>query len=345
MLGGWSPLKSPPLEGGLCARGGLSPPPASLHPLTGVASLVERVPFEKEESLEELNSGGDKSLPTLCSFSTSFQEGKALRPLRVATQLSDNFLEWLIGFTEGDGSFIVTNRNDLQFVITQSTEDKSVLDWIQSTLGFGKVNAQGKRTSRFIVQDLKGIYCLLLLFNGNIVLPTRKTNFLRFLNVYNQKIKKLQINPGVGLIEPIQSQILPSLNTSWLAGFTDAEGCFTVSFLAQPRHAFRLRFIISQKGDVNLPILSHLILLFQTGSIETHTNQSNYSYICSGKKNCYKVYAYFDLFQLKTKKQKSYTLWKQIHKKISKKEHLDERLRQECIELAKQVNRIRRKSQ
>lgn len=257
---------------------------------------------------------------------------------------SNEFLEWFIGFTEGDGSFIVTKRNDLKFVITQSTEDKQVLDWIQNTLGFGKVIAQGKRTSRFIVQDTKGIFLILLLFNGNLVLPTRKKNFLCFLGAFNQKIKERKIN--YERIEYIESQILPSLDTSWLAGFTDAEGCFTVSFLTQPVNskAFRLRYIVSQKGDANLPILSHLIVLFQGGSIEAHSIKSNYSYICSGKKNCYKIYSYFNRFRLKTKKQESYTLWKEIHIKIARKEHHDDKLRQECIELAKQVNRVRRKS-
>src|ERR1700749_3270333 len=33
---------------------------------------------------------------------------------------SNKILEWLIGFTEGDGSFIVTKRGELQFVISQN---------------------------------------------------------------------------------------------------------------------------------------------------------------------------------------------------------------------------------
>ena len=78
---------------------------------------------------------------------------------------SDNFLTWLIGFTEGEGSFIVSKtRNSLQFVITQSTEDIAILHYIQENLGFGKVIAQGKRTSSYIVQDISNLYLILLLF-------------------------------------------------------------------------------------------------------------------------------------------------------------------------------------
>jgi len=35
---------------------------------------------------------------------------------------SRSFLEWFIGFTEGDGNFTVNNRGDLQFVVTQHTD-------------------------------------------------------------------------------------------------------------------------------------------------------------------------------------------------------------------------------
>src|ERR1700712_3337073 len=62
---------------------------------------------------------------------------------------STNFLTWFIGFTEGEGSFIVNNRGDLAFVITQSTSDLKVLYYIQETLGFGKVISQSAKTSRY----------------------------------------------------------------------------------------------------------------------------------------------------------------------------------------------------
>jgi len=55
---------------------------------------------------------------------------------------SNGFLTWLLGFTEGDGSFVVCNRNDLQFLITQGSDDVQVLHMICDTLGFGKVTSK-----------------------------------------------------------------------------------------------------------------------------------------------------------------------------------------------------------
>ena len=269
-------------------------------------------------------------------------------------KIKDDFLNWFIGFTEGDGSFIIskTNNNALQFVITQSTEDINILYYIQKTLGFGKVIKQGKRTSRFIVQDLKNIFLLILLFNGNIVLPTRKIKFKFFLDNFNNKISKGKIKifsflpnqNNIIILKYIKSNILPSLTNSWLSGFTDAEGCFAVSFLSKPSNAFSLRYILSQKGDENLPILSHFVLLFNGGVLEAHSAKSNYSYIFSGKDNCYKIYNYFKNFPLKTKKAFSLELWQKIHNKINNKEHLNPLLREELIKMGKQVNSIKRKS-
>lgn len=201
---------------------------------------------------------------------------------------------------------------------------------------------QGTRTFRYIIQDLNHLFLILLLFNGNIVLPTRKNNFKAFLDIYNHKVLKGRIK-GLQSMKYRMSNILPSLNNSWLTGFTDAEGCFTVSFL-QNSNAFRIRYIVSQKGDVNLPILSHLILLFKAGAIEGHSQKSNYSYIISGEKACYLLYEYFYQFPLKSKKANSFILWKEIHLAITKKEHLNLDLRQNLIEQAKKVNSIKRKS-
>lgn len=253
----------------------------------------------------------------------------------------NEFLTWLIGFTEGDGSFLINNRNDLSFVITQSTDDEKILKYIQDQLGFGRVIKQGKRTSRYIVEDKKGLELINSLFNGNLILPSKQQRFNEFLQVYNKKaIKgKILLDP----IKPIKSNILPSLSNSWLTGFTDAEGCFTVSFLSNS-NVFRLRYLVSQKGDINVPILSNLILLFKTGVIEAHSKKSNYSYIMSGGKACYNVYDYFNNYPLKTKKLTSYILWKEIHKHIMNKDHLDPGSRIKLIEMATKVNNTKRKS-
>jgi len=85
-------------------------------------------------------------------------------------QPSKEFLEWFIGFSEGEGSFIVAKRGDLSFVIVQSTNDVQILNYIKDKLGFGRVVLQSSKlnTHRFIVQDIKNLFwpevCNLLFF-------------------------------------------------------------------------------------------------------------------------------------------------------------------------------------
>jgi hypothetical protein len=98
---------------------------------------------------------------------------------------SKEFLTWLIGFTEGDGSFIVNNRGDLAFVITQSTSDIQTLEFIKETLGFGKVISQSARTSRFVCQSKLEIQLIIYLFNGNLVFPSRQISFAKFIDGFN----------------------------------------------------------------------------------------------------------------------------------------------------------------
>jgi intein-encoded DNA endonuclease-like protein len=91
----------------------------------------------------------------------------------------------LVGFTEGEGSFIVNNRGDLAFVITQSTLDLIILEFIRDTLGFGKVNPQSIQTSRYITQSKVEIDIIISLFNGNLILPRKQQRFAIFLQGFN----------------------------------------------------------------------------------------------------------------------------------------------------------------
>jgi len=123
---------------------------------------------------------------------------------------SPSFLVWLIGFTEGDGSFIVVKRGGLQFVISQSSSDLQVLLYILKNLGFGQVIQQSKKnkTHRFIIQDIKHIMMICLLFNGNMVFFTRNAKFLIFLAAYNL----IALRRNLDSVVPIMDTILPTLN-------------------------------------------------------------------------------------------------------------------------------------
>jgi len=243
---------------------------------------------------------------------------------------SDSFLYWLIGFTEGDGCFLVNNRNELSFILIQGNLNLSLLTYIQNNLHMGNIIKQGPRVHRLIINKKEHIKLIILLFNGNILLPSRKTQFNKFLIAFNNKTD----HP----IEYIFNSSHISLSNPWLLGFTEAEGCFSISFLKNSV-AFHTRFIISQKGDINVPLLSQLILLFNVGYIEAHSNKDNYSYIVNGLSNVQKLYHYFDQFEFVGIKGQSYFKFKELNKRIQNKEHLQEHKRSEKILLSHNINR------
>ena len=285
---------------------------------------------------------------------------------------SPSFLTWFIGFTEGEGSFIVNNRGDLAFVVTQSTSDIEVLNFIKETLGFGKVIPQSVKTSRYVTQSKKEIEIIITLFNGNTVLPTRKKVLKKFIEGFNIWAGKgnIRLEP----IENIKSSILPRLDNYWLAGFTDGEGCFTSSITSSPprgggsmqparaargasspprggvacspratragaSRGYTFNFNIAQKGEENVVIFETLRELFTVGKVSPHSVKNVYEYRVSGIKACPNIFPYFDKYTLYTKKHLSYTLWKNLYSAFVQKDHLDPEKRLEMIEKARMINK------
>lgn len=266
-------------------------------------------------------------------FSLFFTKYKSYLPSNALP--SSNFLAWFIGFTEGEGSFILNNRGDLAFVVTQSTTDLQALYYIKETLGFGKVISQSAKTSRYTTQSKKEIEVIISLFNGNVVLPTRQKKLENFIKGFNLWVVKgnIKLEPVVA----INNFIKPSLNNSWLAGFTDGEGCFTSSI--GDKKGFSFNYSVAQKGESNIVILQELCLLFKGGIVSNHYVKDVYEYRIAGVKACPNIFPYFDEYSLLTKKSLSYTLWKKIHKDLFLKHHLDPEKRLLMIEKARMINK------
>lgn len=158
------------------------------------------------------------------------------------------------------------------------------------------------------------------------------------------------------LIEPLYTCVLPSLKDSWMSGITDGDGCFTCSLLSNST-GYRFRYILTQKWDANKPVLEYITNLFAElsakGSVVAHSVNNVWDIRINGVKNCKGLFAYFDEYNLTTKKFYSYSKWKIIHSRASpllawdepkqarliKGDHLNKVTRQELVALSKQVNK------
>lgn len=245
---------------------------------------------------------------------------------------TDHFLDWFIGFTEGDGSFVVNHRGELTFILVQGVENKGILTRIQERIKLGKIIKQGERVYRLKIEKKKEIDLIILLFNGNLILPSRKLQFKKFFDQYITKK-----NPIV--TQYLTSQNSPSLDNLWLLGYTEAEGCFTVS-LFQNTVSFRIRFMLCQKGSDNLVILSKFVSLFNTGIIIGHSQKDNYCFIVSSLTQMEKIFPYFDgnLDHFIGNKKDSYKNFKEMYFLLIAKKHQDPQMRPTLIKLCKSIN-------
>lgn len=175
------------------------------------------------------------------TYPFNFSNYLALQPQHKTTK-NLQFLEWFIGFSEGDGSFIATTNNRRMFIINQ--KDGAILHQIRSELGFGSVSRY-KNHSRYIVGDKTGIQRLQALFYNNLLLEKTRLRFHKWFGPgYKQDFLDSPLNHDRPQVD---------LRTSWLAGFIDAEGCFNAQQLVDKRYTLgfriRLRFCLDQKDE------------------------------------------------------------------------------------------------
>ena len=226
----------------------------------------------------------------------------------------DNIISWFIGFVEGDGSFVINRNGYLEFKITQSSYDVSILYFIKERLGFGQVRVQDKlqNTHHFRVRDKTNLLKIITLFNGRLILEKRRVQFNKWLTAFNLKYKMS--------VDILQHHLEPALSNAWLSGFTDAEGCFTFSLIFRnPTYTQVLvRYIVSQKDE--RIALEKIALLFQ-GRISYLKSYGGYNMTVNFS-NLKKVIEYFSKYPLLSNKRIVFQNWLKVYHLVLTRQHL-----------------------
>ena len=103
----------------------------------------------------------------------------------------ENFHQWLVGFTDGDGSFTISRSKDgkwtLFFKLTQSTYNLRILYYIKSQLGFGSVSINTDNLNAdFRIRDRKTIGSIIIpIFDKYPLLTSKYYSYSRFREAYN----------------------------------------------------------------------------------------------------------------------------------------------------------------
>jgi len=197
------------------------------------------------------------------------------------------FLQWLVGMTDGDGSFSILRQGDkwnLTFKISQNTYNLRVLYYIKKQLGVGSVSVESKNSmASFRVRDRKTLGNVIIpIFDKYPLLTTKYFNYAKFKEAYfileNPELTKLERNrllEDLKSTRPTESYISPAwdlitlpladaneahkvMSKPWLIGFVEAEG----SFYLVSKDANRIihGFGITQKLDgVVLEAIRHIL--------------------------------------------------------------------------------------
>jgi hypothetical protein len=134
----------------------------------------------------------------------------------------------------------------------------------------------------------------------------------------------------------------------WITGFTDGEGCFSISLINNSTTRFGKQifpeFVITQ-GAKSLIALNKIKDFFGCGSIilnKRYDNHNEHLYrycVRSILELQFKIIPFFDSYSLKTYKYKDFKIFKRIIKLMFDKKHLKLRGRDEIIKLSGLMNR------
>lgn len=137
-----------------------------------------------------------------------------------------HFLEWLIGFFEADGCFLMwsnkNKQNRFRIVITQ--KDAQLLHKLRTVIGFGSVSEysqKGETYWRYNISDFKNLQRWIWLVNGNLITENQQHRFRNWLLEFNQTKNTT--------FDFINRKPAVSLETAWLSGFLEGDGGFSIN--------------------------------------------------------------------------------------------------------------------
>lgn len=236
--------------------------------------------------------------------------------------IDKDFLILFIGFAEGDGSWIIRkSKKGIIFKIGQ--KDCQALTLIRNTLGFGRVATYKAKTRvnkldrtyfDYVVEKKQDVFFLILLFNGNLILDKTRKKFQLWIQSYTFFYdKKIIFNTN-------KPQI--NLDSSWLCGFTDAEGCFfsrLTNSTTRRNTEIQRKFSLVQT-EKNILVLIRNCILKQTNSplnkplyliTENRTyTVPTFQVTFVDRRHLLVLVDYFERYALKTTKKGQFNRWK-----------------------------------
>jgi len=251
-----------------------------------------------------------------------------------------NFKKWLVGFTDGEGSFVIyktKNTYGLAFKISQHKYNKRILYYIKKNVGVGSVNEEkNSNMAQYCVYSREKLKNYILpIFDKYSLLTIKYFNYIKFketLNILenndlsfkekNKLIEKLIVlKPEINDVNPIWSKLInvnninKIINKEWLIGFIEAEGSFYISKNIMNYTYF---FSICQKNDKRL--INAIKIVLKINNNIYFSEKDKCYYLQTKNKKCIKYIINYVNGYLKGIKSLEFKLWKRaFNNKYNKK--------------------------
>lgn len=253
---------------------------------------------------------------------TNFYEGYKNLPSFSGVVPTPNFLSWFIGFSEADGGWYFKDKSKL-FIIRQ--KDPRPLHYIYDNLKFGHVSSDSDGYYGYRVYKQEYANILTLLFKGNTYL---NKNIYKWKNIIGENSKL--------------NSFVPTLNDSWIAGFTQGDGGFNINITKRENtklgYRIRLRYYLDQKESETE--LLYIKSLFMGGIVNKRSGEGMSRYTLDSNETLIKVRDYMKN-KIVGEKSRIYEKWAEALTIIETKNHLTEEGFEKIRKLKEEMEEIR----
>jgi Cytochrome C and Quinol oxidase polypeptide I/LAGLIDADG endonuclease len=248
------------------------------------------------------------------------------------------FEQWLVGITDGDGTFSIVRQNDkwnLAFKITQSRYNLRLLYYIKKNLGIGSVTKDNTKAQFFIRDRQKLKDTIFPIFDKYPLLTSKMFNYKKFKQAYfiledlnltkqekdkilfklkEEAIPKNYISCAWDKVNiPLKSvnDIKNVVSKFWLVGFIEAEGSFYL--VSKDTNRIVHGFGLTQKLDSIVLETIGLILHIPT-KVKYKSNHDYYMLDTTNSRAIENIIKYFK-DTMKGMKSVEYRMWAKSYSK------------------------------
>jgi LAGLIDADG endonuclease len=248
------------------------------------------------------------------------------------------FEQWLVGFTDGDGTFFISYQNNkwnLVYKIALSRYNLRALYFIKKQLGFGSINKDNSK-AQFVIRDRKVIETKILpIFDKYPLLTSKQFDYLKFrqalfilnskdlnqdekykklFSLKNEKLPENYISSSWNNVAlPVKSvnDIKDIVTKPWLVGFVEAEG----SFYLTSKDSLRVvhGFGITQKLDSI--VLESIRLILHIPTKIRYKSKHNYYILDTTNSRAVENIIEFFHNTMKGMKSPEYRIWSRSYTK------------------------------